>query len=256
MTSTSKPMESLDGNAIAGALFEHFGQEMTTASGTCAYCGTRSHIGQLRVYSLAPGSVVRCRNCGQVVMVLVEIRGTTRLDRAAFERLDPDPPPHQVAELLHLGAHETLRILRETRDELEVEGTWSPGGSPPPPHLHPSQDEQFEIRSGRLTAVVDGREHTLGPGDRLTIPRRTPHKMWNSGEGVATALWLTRPAGRTAEWFRTIDRLGEHGTRRPSFPAMAKALQTHSDVFVLAVGPKLLRPLIALLIRAAARTQH
>ena len=29
-------MDALDGNAIAGALFEHFGQEMTMARGTCA----------------------------------------------------------------------------------------------------------------------------------------------------------------------------------------------------------------------------
>jgi mannose-6-phosphate isomerase-like protein (cupin superfamily) len=246
-------VEPLDGNAIAGALFEYFGREMTTAGGTCAHCGTRSRIGQLRVYSRAPGTVVRCRNCGQVVIVLLEIRGTMRLDHSAFKQLEAGPSEERVAdELLHLGAHETLRILRETSDQLAVEGTWSPGGPPPPPHLHPSQDEEFEILSGTLTAEVDGSRRVLGPGDTLTIPRRTPHKMWNAGERTATALWRTRPAGRTADWFRTIDRLSEHGARRPPFPATAKAIRAHADVFQLAVGPKPLWPLIGLVIRVAA----
>jgi Family of unknown function (DUF6510) len=31
-------MDPLDGNAIAGLLFDAFGREMTTAAGTCARC--------------------------------------------------------------------------------------------------------------------------------------------------------------------------------------------------------------------------
>lgn len=50
-------------------------------------------------------------------------------------------------------------------------------------------------------------------------------------------MWRTRPGGRTAEWFATVDRLTAGGTRKPPQPAMAKALTSHSDVFVLAVGP-------------------
>ena len=37
---------------------------------------------------------------------------------------------------LHLTEHETLRITRDTPEELDVEATWDPGGKPPPPHLH------------------------------------------------------------------------------------------------------------------------
>jgi Family of unknown function (DUF6510) len=73
-------MEALDGNAIAGALFEHFGEEMTTASGTCAHCHNTSLLGELRVYLRAPGAVSRCPVCGNVVMVIVEVRGAGRFD--------------------------------------------------------------------------------------------------------------------------------------------------------------------------------
>jgi len=77
-------MEALDGNAIAGQLFEYFGNEMTTAFGTCAHCGTRAPIAELVVYARAPGAVVRCRHCGNVVMVLVPVRGELRVYSSAF----------------------------------------------------------------------------------------------------------------------------------------------------------------------------
>jgi uncharacterized Zn finger protein len=78
-------MDALDGNAIAGWLFEHFGCEMTTTRGRCRHCGTRSVIAELAVYSRAPGAVVRCGTCGNVVMVLVKTRGATEVFAVAFE---------------------------------------------------------------------------------------------------------------------------------------------------------------------------
>ena len=80
-----RQMDALDGNAIAGRLFEHFGSEMTTTRGRCRHCGTPSVIAELHVYSRAPGAVVRCRTCGNVVMVLVKIRGRTEVHAEAFE---------------------------------------------------------------------------------------------------------------------------------------------------------------------------
>lgn len=78
-------MDALDGNAIAGRLFEHFGSEMTTVRGRCRHCGTSAPVAELRVYARAPGTVVRCRACGDVVMVLVTIRGSTRVHVEALE---------------------------------------------------------------------------------------------------------------------------------------------------------------------------
>jgi hypothetical protein len=71
-------MEPLDGNVIAGQLYEVFGREMTTAVGACAHCGATAVIAELRVYVKAPGTVVRCPACDGVVIVLVEMRGDTR----------------------------------------------------------------------------------------------------------------------------------------------------------------------------------
>ena len=78
-------MDALDGNAIAGALFEHFGHEMTMAEVRCMHCQHTSLMAELRVYLKAPGAVARCPTCGDVVMVIVDVRGTERFDMSNME---------------------------------------------------------------------------------------------------------------------------------------------------------------------------
>ena len=75
-------MQPLDGNAIAGALYEAFGDEMTTRTGICEHCGATGLLAELRVYTRAPGIVARCPNCGNVLLVLVDARGTLRIHLA------------------------------------------------------------------------------------------------------------------------------------------------------------------------------
>ena len=63
---------TLDGNAIGGLLHEVFGTDMTTAVGTCATCGTSAPMAETVVYLRAPGTVVRCRTCNAVLIVVVQ----------------------------------------------------------------------------------------------------------------------------------------------------------------------------------------
>ena len=86
-------MEPLDGNAIAGAMFEYFGNEMTTASGACAHCGTVTQIAELVVYSKAPSTVVRCPACGNVVFVVTEIRRSLQVSLSGFRLREEASPP-------------------------------------------------------------------------------------------------------------------------------------------------------------------
>jgi hypothetical protein len=81
-------MDALDGNAIAGQLIEVFGAEMTTATGLCGSCGASGVLAELVVYLQAPGTVVRCRSCSSVLMVLVMARGITCVDLRGLAQLD------------------------------------------------------------------------------------------------------------------------------------------------------------------------
>jgi hypothetical protein len=69
----------LDGNAL-GALFRDlFGREMTHQRACCDACGVVNLLGAAMVYRDAPGDVVRCANCGTVLMVAVASPTGTRL---------------------------------------------------------------------------------------------------------------------------------------------------------------------------------
>jgi Family of unknown function (DUF6510) len=82
---------ALDGNAIGGLLFDVFGRELTAARGVCARCGAAAPVAELAVYLRAPGTVVRCRRCDAVLMVLVAVRGVTCVDLLGLEKLEPAP---------------------------------------------------------------------------------------------------------------------------------------------------------------------
>jgi Family of unknown function (DUF6510) len=73
-------MDAVDGNAIGGLLQEIFGSEMTTTVSVCGNCGTARPVGELAVYTHAPGTVVRCPSCDSVLMVFVTVHDRTCVD--------------------------------------------------------------------------------------------------------------------------------------------------------------------------------
>jgi len=79
---------TLDGNALAGLLAAVFGEEMTTATGTCASCGASGEVARFVVYAQGPGAVARCAACTSVLMVLVTVREITCVDLRGLAALD------------------------------------------------------------------------------------------------------------------------------------------------------------------------
>jgi hypothetical protein len=73
-------MIALDGNAIAGDLIEALGVDFAALTCTCASCGATGFFAEAVVYTRGPGRVARCRVCGEVLVVLVTIRGITCVD--------------------------------------------------------------------------------------------------------------------------------------------------------------------------------
>jgi mannose-6-phosphate isomerase-like protein (cupin superfamily) len=146
-----------------------------------------------------------------------------------------------VARTLKLTPSESVEIRRSTPELLEVEATYGKAGSPPPEHLHPEQDEHFEVLEGSMAAHVGDEERVLAVGDTLDIPRGVAHQMWNPNPKPARVLWQTSPGGRTHDWFAAIDSLHREGRvgsdGMPGPLAYGVMLSEYRDVFRLAVGP-------------------
>ena len=80
----------LDGNASAGPLAAAFGTDMTTLPGKCGHCGAVHMVAELRAYVRAPGTVLRCPICDEVVLRIVQTDRATYVDArgAAYLRFD------------------------------------------------------------------------------------------------------------------------------------------------------------------------
>jgi quercetin dioxygenase-like cupin family protein len=63
------------------------------------------------------------------------------------------------------------RPASETDGEsVEMEFVLPSGCVPPPPHIHPRQEEEYEVLEGRFDVVVDGEWRALARGESPTVP--------------------------------------------------------------------------------------
>lgn len=69
----------VDGNAIAGMLSEFFRFDVTTARARCGSCRSVAVLAVAMVYGGEQGTVVRCAECGNVLMVVVPAADSIRV---------------------------------------------------------------------------------------------------------------------------------------------------------------------------------
>jgi Zn finger protein HypA/HybF involved in hydrogenase expression len=69
----SQQAARLDGNVLAGPLYEALGIEMTAVDRTCPTCGNRNAVGAYHVY-LGAGAVLRCPVCHDIALTIASGR--------------------------------------------------------------------------------------------------------------------------------------------------------------------------------------
>jgi mannose-6-phosphate isomerase-like protein (cupin superfamily) len=99
------------------------------------------------------------------------------------------------------GYGSTIHFVDSTPERVVVEIAYDGRAGKPPPHLHPSQEERFEVLEGEINVLLDGERRTLREGDTLLVPAGTVHQMW--AEEPARQRWETRPALETERFFET-----------------------------------------------------
>ena len=100
-------------------------------------------------------------------------------------------------------------VFRETArttngELLQVDWIGDPGWTTGPDHLHPHQEERFEVLSGSLGLRVAGVEQAHDAGDAIVVPASVPHAAWNAGDGAVHVLVDFRPALGTEIAFETL----------------------------------------------------
>jgi transcriptional regulator with XRE-family HTH domain len=75
-----------------------------------------------------------------------------------------------------------------------IEASYAPGGASGPPDalLRHNGHEFGHVLSGNLHVVVGFDEFILGPGDSISFPSSTPHRLSNEGSEPVHAIWVVR----------------------------------------------------------------
>jgi len=131
---------------------------------------------------------------------------------------------------------------RETNGEAVVfETIVGPNGFVAAAHVHPMQEEGFEIVAGTLGLRVGGEEIVASPGETLTIPARTPHRFWNAGDEEVRFRCEVRPALQFEQLLETMFALAADGkTNKKGMPnplRLAVIARAHFDVVRLPFPP-------------------
>ncbi len=78
-------------------------------------------------------------------------------------------------------------------------------------HIHPLQENRFEIISGEVCFSINGQEKKAVAGDVVSIPKNTPHHFWNTGTTEAHYIQEFIPALKIDEFFETFFALARDG---------------------------------------------
>ena len=124
-----------------------------------------------------------------------------------------------------------------------------PGGFVAAEHIHPQQEERFEVIAGTLRARIAGKEIDGGPGTKLTVPPGIPHVWWNAGDDELHVLAEVLPALRFEDFFESFFGLAQDGkvspkTGLPNLLQMAVLLRAHREEITLARPPQLVQTVV------------
>jgi len=94
----------------------------------------------------------------------------------------------------------------------------------PDRHVHPKQEERFEVIRGEYAIERDGTEHRLTPGDELVVPAGTPHTQRNPTDDPIRVAHEHRPPLNSPAIYESFHALAQTG--RTDDEGMPGLLQT------------------------------
>jgi quercetin dioxygenase-like cupin family protein len=115
-------------------------------------------------------------------------------------------------------------------------------------HVHPNQEERFEISGAPAMFRIGAKERLFQPGEVVVVPPGTPHTWWNPGEAEITTLIQFRPALETETFFETFFGLAREGkVRKNGLPnplqMMVLATAFHREMQLPRARQRLLYPI-------------
>ncbi len=96
-------------------------------------------------------------------------------------------------------------------ESVVVEAFVEPNGAVAAAHVHPSQEERFEVLAGELEFRLGDRTIVARAGDRVLVPAGTPHRFENIGDDTAHFVCEVSPALGFEQLIETMFALAADG---------------------------------------------
>jgi transcriptional regulator with XRE-family HTH domain len=153
--------------------------------------------------------------------------GSGPAPRAAEPGLGVQRASDRPAIQLNSGVRWERLMFWGDEDVEFLEAIYEPGGasSPDDALVRHNGHEFGHILSGTLRVIVGFDEFILGPGDSITFPSTTPHRLVNDGPQTVRAIWVVRDrrgadaaneAGEVASGERRLQRVVDGNAARPA----------------------------------------
>ena len=117
--------------------------------------------------------------------------------------------------LIHPVTGERIVFRQRSRDTggelMEMSLYLAPGGFIAAPHVHPNQEERFQVEGAPVMFRVAGKQRLYQPGEMAVVPAGVPHVWWNPSDQEAATLVQFRPALDTETFFETFFGLARDG---------------------------------------------
>jgi quercetin dioxygenase-like cupin family protein len=112
------------------------------------------------------------------------------------------------------------KTSRETNGEaIVLEAFVKPSGFVAAAHVHPHQEERFQVLRGTVGFQLGRKKLVAGPGQRITVPAGTAHKFWNAGDDEVHFVCEVRPALQFEQLIETMFALANDGkTNKKGMP--------------------------------------
>jgi quercetin dioxygenase-like cupin family protein len=173
--------------------------------------------------------------------------------------------PGQTLENPASGERITFRATAaQTGGELVAIDLELPAGRrvPGPLHVHPKQEERFEVVEGTMRFRMGRERIVAGPGEVVVVPAGVAHDFANAGDTDAVVRVEVRPALQMEEMFAEVIALAQAGRmNRRGMPrnllelaSLARRYDQEAHAPLMSVGVQ--RALLAPLVRLGRRGER
>ena len=152
---------------------------------------------------------------------------------------------------------EYARVLEHTPERVVGELLAVPGAAVAGPHIHPGQEERFEVLEGVMGYRRDAHRGKLRAGESVTVPPGVVHDWWNAGENDVRARVTVTPPGRFAAMIGAVWGLAVVGrTNAKGMPGPVDAAllaEAFGDEIVFERPPRAVQQALARTVAPIAR---